>query len=197
MSGMSIKWASLLTFDLSQRAVGVLGYSLMLSGGLLWANRAQVNTHISLDSSLHPHRTQSAAEEKMNSLVPVYTISLSVHAMSHISTFTIQDDTETVMAADVTPWPHEIKTGFCNMLVKGNLPGWKPLQPLLYNRKTTHHLLRYALHSFFHLKLILQLSCGHASSVPHRMHLIEYIKQSLQTLHILHKRSRLKEKRGI
>ncbi len=54
------------------------------------------------------------------------------------------------MAADVTPRLHEIKTGFCNMLVKGNLPGWKPLQPLLYNRKTTHHLLRHALLSFFH-----------------------------------------------
>lgn len=73
MSGMSIKWASLLTFDLSQRVVGVL----MLSGGLLWANGAQVNPHISLDSSLHPHHTQSAVEEKMNSLVPDYTISLS------------------------------------------------------------------------------------------------------------------------
>ncbi len=70
--------------------------------------------------------------------------------MSHISTVTIRDDMETVMAADVTPRLHEIKTGFCNMLVKGNLPGWKPQQPLLYNRKTTHHLLRHALLSFFH-----------------------------------------------
>ncbi len=78
---MSIKWASLLTFDLPQRAVGVQlmrggGGGWVAGGGLLWANRAQVNPHISLDSSLHPQYPQSAAEEKMNSLVPDYTISL-------------------------------------------------------------------------------------------------------------------------
>lgn len=113
--------------------------------------------------------------------------------MSHISTFTIRDDTETVMAADMTPRLHEIKTGFCNMLVEGDLPVWRPfttVRPLIISSITPSTL-------FFHPKLILQLSCSHASSVPHWMHLIEYIKQSLQSLHSLHRRSRLKEKRGI
>lgn len=106
--------------------------------------------------------------------------------MSHIST---------LMAADVTPLPNEIETGSCNMLVKGNLPDGSPfslffttVRPLIISSVTPSSF-------FIHPKLILQPSCGHASSVPHRVHLIEYIKQSLQTFHILHGQSKMKKSR--